>query len=197
VIHPDVEVRFIDDRMGYGLFAHRFIPRGTITWVRDPFDRALGAGEIARLDPFWQAVVDKYSFVDRRGDHVLCWDLARYMNHSCAPSSMCAGWEFEIALRDLGPGDQLTDDYGTLNLGEPFACSCGEAGCRGLILPGDFEAHGARWDALVREAFPSIGAVPQPLMHLVADRAEVEAAVADPARIRSCRENSFPANARR
>lgn len=35
MIHPDTELRFINPEIGYGVFATQFIPRGTITWVRE------------------------------------------------------------------------------------------------------------------------------------------------------------------
>src|SRR5207244_1281605 len=35
MVHPDTEIRHIDDKIGYGVVAMRFIPRGTITWVAD------------------------------------------------------------------------------------------------------------------------------------------------------------------
>ena len=34
MIHPDTELRFISDEVGYGVFATALIGRGTITWVR-------------------------------------------------------------------------------------------------------------------------------------------------------------------
>ncbi|HEX4137823.1 MAG TPA: hypothetical protein VHY84_24650 [Bryobacteraceae bacterium] len=39
MMHPDAELRFIRDNMGYGLFARKRIPRGTITWTRDELDQ--------------------------------------------------------------------------------------------------------------------------------------------------------------
>jgi hypothetical protein len=33
VIHPATERRFLDSEPGYGVFATRPIPRGTIVWV--------------------------------------------------------------------------------------------------------------------------------------------------------------------
>jgi hypothetical protein len=38
LIHPDSELRFINPVMGYGLFATKTIPKGTVTWVGDPLD---------------------------------------------------------------------------------------------------------------------------------------------------------------
>ena len=33
MIHPSTELRFINDEIGYGVVATRFIPKGTIVWA--------------------------------------------------------------------------------------------------------------------------------------------------------------------
>jgi hypothetical protein len=38
-------------------------------------------------------------------------------------------------VRDIHPGEELTDDYATLNLEESFACLCGTRECRNRISP--------------------------------------------------------------
>ena len=57
----------------------------------------------------------------------------------------------------------LPDDYGSLNLDEPFTCLCSSPHCRGLIRPDDPERHAVSWDLLVKGAFCEIGRVGQPL----------------------------------
>ena len=121
MIHPDTELKFVSDEIGYGLFATRRIPRGTITWVRDDFDMAFTHAEVERMSPTYRAIVDKYTFIDARGLYLLCWDLARFVNHACDATCLSAGYDFEIAVRDIEAGEQITDDYGTLNLQHEFA----------------------------------------------------------------------------
>src|SRR5437870_4664118 len=133
MIHPATALRFVNERIGFGVFATRALPRGTITWARDELDIIVPAEELKSLDPLFHPILDKYMFVDGRGDHVLCWDLGRYVNHSCAPTSIAPGWELEIAVRDIAAGEQLTDDYGSLNVEDSFVCECGEASCRRRI----------------------------------------------------------------
>lgn len=48
-----------------------------------------------------------------------------------------AFYDFELAVHDIQPGEELTDDYGTLNIEESFDCYCMQAGCRGTIFPDD------------------------------------------------------------
>ena len=62
------------------------------------------------------------------------WDHACQVNHACDPN--CGGHDlgFELALRDVWPGEQLTEDYDEFKLPDdpPFPCACGAAVCRGL-----------------------------------------------------------------
>ncbi len=193
MVHPDVELRLIDDRIGYGVVARKPIPRGTITWVRCELDRRFSPAEFASMDRHYRDVLSRYSFVDAQGDYVLCWDHARFMNHSCAPNCRSAGYDFEIAVRDIAPGEELTDDYGTLNLEYDFDCACRAPQCRRRILPGDLLRFADEWDRVVAEVFPSIAKVPQPLWGLLREKEAVTAALAGKAAIASCRDWYFPA----
>src|SRR5262245_7441225 len=118
MVHPDTELRFINETMGYGVFATLSIPKGTITWVRDNFDQTFKPGEVKLMEPAYQKIIEDYSYIDARGMIVLCWDHARYFNHSCAANCLAGGYDFELAIRDIRAGEELTDDYGTLNLRE-------------------------------------------------------------------------------
>jgi hypothetical protein len=100
------------------------------------------------------------------------------VNHSCDPNCLSAGYDFEIALRDIAAGDELTDDYGSLNLEYDFECRCGSARCRTLIRPGDLLTFGDAWDRLVAEPFALIPSVPQPLWPFLEERDAVEEALA-------------------
>ena len=48
MMHPDTEQRFISRQAGFGVFALRRIPRGTVTWVQSEDDRPT---EDQRLNP--------------------------------------------------------------------------------------------------------------------------------------------------
>jgi hypothetical protein len=187
MIHPCTELRLVNDVIGLGVFATKPIPRGTITWVRDRLDLAMSPSAVRALGPPFQADLDKFTFTDGAGDRVLCWDIARYVNHSCDAPCLAPGFDFEFAVRDIVQGEQLCDDYGTLNLVEPFACACGHAACRGIIRPDDHLRWSDVWDARVRDAFPSIGRVEQPLMALVNRVDELTAALQGHTPVPSCR----------
>jgi hypothetical protein len=189
VIHPDTELRLVNADIGYGVFATRFIPKGTITWVRDRLDQTLTVTDVERLPPVYHDLVLKYSFIDARGAFVLCWDHARFMNHCCDPTCMSAGYEFELALRDIAAGEELTDDYGTLNLEYDFVCGCGSPRCRGEIHPRDLLTYETEWDRRIAEPFRLLPSVPQPLWPFLDDREPVELALAGRAPIASVSRN--------
>ena len=187
MIHPDTELRFVGEKVGHGVFATRDIPRGTITWVRDKLDQAFSADQIRQMREPHQQVLGKYGYTDRHGKTILCWDHGRFMNHSCEATCLSAGYDFEVAIRDVRAGEELTDDYSTLNLESGFACACSRANCRGQIQPDDNVDGADLWDAMLRETFPLIQKVTQPLWWLVDEKEEILRASSDVSHMRSCR----------
>jgi hypothetical protein len=187
VIHQDVELRFVSDEVGYGVFATAPIPMGTITWTRCAFDRTMPPAQVAALAEPYARLVRRYAYVDGRGDSVLCWDHARYMNHSCAPTCLSPGFDFDVAVRDIGVGEELTCDYGMLNIDESFDCACGCDGCRKTIYPEDGHRLADAWDALLERAVHLVGKVRQPLWSLVREPARVTAAADGKSPVPSCR----------
>ena len=111
MIHPDTRLAIIDDDVGQGLVATRPIPLGTITWVLDDLDRVFTAPEVEALPTSYEPLIDQWTFDDGHGRHVLCWDIGRFMNHSCECNRAGSEFGFEVALRDIEPGEQLTNDY--------------------------------------------------------------------------------------
>ncbi|HYR83247.1 MAG TPA: SET domain-containing protein-lysine N-methyltransferase [Terriglobia bacterium] len=172
--------------IGYGVVATRLIPRGTITWVADGLDHVFTTAQIEDIAPMLRPLVEKYSWTNGKGQSILCWDHARFINHSCEASCLSAGFDFEIAVRDIFPGEELTDDYGTLNLSEPFQCLCDSPQCRDVVRPDDFLKYGAEWDRIVSAAFPLIRTLEQPLWLLVAEKPEVEKVLSGAAPLPSC-----------
>ncbi|MDF3056222.1 MAG: hypothetical protein K0R17_437 [Rariglobus sp.] len=184
MVHPDTELRFVNDNIGWGVFATRPIPKGTIIWALDTLDQKFNPEQVAGLPPYAQAALEKYSYIDARGRHILCWDHARFFNHSCNANCLSLGYDFELAIRDIAAGEELTDDYGTLNPLVAFPCLCDAPDCRQAVQPDDFARLGDRWNTRAREAFFLIPSVPQPLWNVLSDRADIEGALADPNRVR-------------
>lgn len=174
MLHPSTELRFVSAEIGYGVFATAPIPKGTVTWVLDPLDQVFPPGDPRLADPRLGALIERYSFQTAAGDRVLCWDFGRYLNHCCEPTCGPSGLGWEVALRDLAAGEELTNDYAGLNLEAPFFCGCGHPRCRGEVSPGDLETLAAAWDRQVRDALPALARVPQPLWGWIPDPARAE-----------------------
>jgi hypothetical protein len=191
VLHPDTRLVQIGD-IGNGVVATRLIPRGTITYVRCELDHTIKRADTERLWPVYGDILDTYGYVDALGDTILCWDHGRFLNHSCDASTVSPGYAFDVAVRDIHPGDEITNDYAVLNIVSAFECRCGSQQCRREVTPDSLLDQADRLDALVREAFPFIGQVAQPLWGLVREKDEVDAAVAGRTDVRSCREHYFP-----
>ena len=167
MIHPHTELKFISPEIGYGVVATRFIPKGTITWVFDPLDQVFTPGEVAKMAPVFQEKIFIYSYRDHDGNFVLCWDNSRFVNHSFHSSCMSTAYNFEIAVRDIHPGEELTDDYGYLNVTEPFACLPEPGTSRTMVMPDDLVNFHELWDAQLKEAFKDFNKVPQPFLGFI------------------------------
>lgn len=162
MIHPDTELRYINSIIGYGVCATKLIPEGTITWVQDELDTRYSPEAVSRLSPEILPHIEKYCFVNNLGEKILCWDHAKYVNHSFKPSCLSTAYDFEIAIRDIYPGEQLTDDYGYLNVEEPFD-AVDEGTIRKTVYPDDLLHYSKDWDAKILERMPLILSQNQPL----------------------------------
>lgn len=194
MIHPDTELRPAGET-GLGVFVTQDIPKGTIMWVLDDFDQRLTLSRVDRLVPTLKLVIDRYAYQGPLSELILCWDHARFVNHSCRPNVLSTGWDFDVAIEDIRAGDQLTNDYACLNLDEPFECLCRSPGCRGTIRDEDFELHADGWDAAVADAFSRIWTLPQPLWPLLPNPVELQQVLArraDPPSIRRHRRTRPP-----
>lgn len=166
MIHPDTELRFISDVIGYGVVAKKFIPKGTITWVQDDLDQIYTQADIARITPLMLGYLETYCFTNNKREKVSCWDNAKYVNHSFNSSCMSTAYDFEIAIRDIHPGEQLTDDYGYLNVSEPFKAD-DEGTERKIVYPDDILHYHEPWDRSVQDNLYNIGQVNQPLRKFI------------------------------
>lgn len=167
MIHPHTELRYINNEIGFGVFATKLIPKGTITWALDDLDQILEPCDVKNLDQHRKELLKKYSYRDQMGKYILCWDLGRYVNHSFHANCLGTAYDFEVAVRDIYPGEQLTDDYGTLNLEEPFQCFPEEGSERTIVYPDDLLYYAEEWDQQVITALQHFYEVNQPLIHLI------------------------------
>ncbi len=108
---------------GMGLFAGEPISKGSVIWGFDPpVDQRFTPDELKAMPPAMKTFLSRYAYSDR-GTLVLCGDHARFMNHSPKPN--CGNdptRQYTLALRDIAEGEELTDDYVTMeDSWEPFA----------------------------------------------------------------------------
>jgi hypothetical protein len=183
LIHPSTTLSFINEQIGFGVIATERIPRGTIVWALDVLDRVIPDRDVHLLPQPFRPQLDRYAYRDHIGNWVLCWDHARFVNHSCEPTMLAPGLGFEIALRDIEPGEQLTDDYATLNLDEDMPCACGSPQCRSVVRALDYETLVPLWDDISRAAWAHASKVEQPLWPVLSahDREQAQRALRDPA----------------
>ncbi|MDX5348838.1 MAG: SET domain-containing protein, partial [Hymenobacteraceae bacterium] len=168
MMHPDTELKFISPEIGYGVVATKFIPKGTITWIADPLDHVFTPKEVQQLEPDFQAILNKYTYRDNKGNLVLCWDNARFVNHSFNSNCISTAYNFELAIRDIQPGEELTDDYGYLNVQEPFEALPEPGTTRTKVMPDDLLHYHEEWDEKLKQAFRNYIQVAQPLAKYIA-----------------------------
>ena len=167
MIHPSTQMRYIGDRFGYGVFATERIPRGAVVWAKDSFDQTFAPAHVTSLEKPQRRILETYGFFGREGMLVLCWDARRFLNHSCQPNTLPTRYGFEIAVRQIESGDQLTCDYASLKVKRPFSCHCQASQCRGVIHPEDDMVCSVGWSQQITEALGVVTAVEQPLWHLI------------------------------
>lgn len=168
MIHPATKVTFIDEVKGNGVVATAPIPRGTITWVFDDLDREIPMTALATMSEPCREAVLTYSYRNRRGNLIFCWDQERYLNHSFFPNCSLTPYGFEVAIADIAEGEELTNDYGMFNIIAPFPVDS-QGGERTVVYPDDLLRHGESWDEQLRRVFPRLLAVAQPLRPLFSE----------------------------
>jgi|GEM_PF-89045 hypothetical protein len=169
MIHPDTELRFINDVVGFGVVATKVIPKGTIVWVNDHLNQVFTATQMKKLDVLYRDTLYKYCYRNAGGDYVLEWDIGRYINHSFKPNCISTAYDLDLAIRDISSGEELTEDYGFLNpdVDEPFEPAPEEGITRRKVVPQDFLNYFLEWDDQLKDAFKYFNLVEQPLKRFV------------------------------
>lgn len=168
MIHPKTAIRYINSAKGFGVVALEFIPAGTITWALDSLDRTFTPSQIQHLSVVERELLDFYSFKNQDGNYVLCWDNGKYVNHSFKSNCVSTAYDFEVAVRDIFPGEELTDDYGYLNISDPFE-ALDEGTERKIVYPDDLLHYSEIWDQQLIKIFHKIIKVKQPLRPFISD----------------------------
>jgi hypothetical protein len=167
MIHPDTALKFVNPQIGHGVFATAFIPLGTIVYVADALEIKIEADHPLRQDPLYKNIIDRYTFIEPDGCAILSWDIAKHVNHCCHYNILSTGYGFEIAVRDITAGEEITDDYGIFNLENALDLVCQQPACRQKVTSTDFEHCTVQWDSDIKRALSRFQHVPQPLLPYV------------------------------
>lgn len=164
MIIPNLRMKWISDEKGYGLFATQQIPKGTITFIQDSLDIVISKRQFLRTPELLKASIEKYSYLLPDGDRIISWDLGKYMNHCCQANTLTTGYGFEIAIRDISAGEEVTDDYRIFSKNfksNVFSCP-NKSDCNQPLIP--TESAVASWDEKILPAIINVFEVDQPLI---------------------------------
>lgn len=164
MIHPDTELRLVSPEVGYGVFATKLIPKGTIVYIKDQMELIFEMNDPRLKDPLYKDIIEKYSYREPNGNLVLSWDIAKFVNHCCNCNTISTGYGFEIAIRDIQAGEEITDEYGLFNSGWEMDIVCSQPGCRKRLTPDDLQANHEKWDGWITSAMEDFDKVNQPLL---------------------------------
>jgi len=163
MIHPNTKLQWINEQIGYGVFATAFIPEGTIVYVQDPLEIVIQQDSPLLQDPNCLPSINKYAYLDEAGNRIISWDNAKYVNHCCHSNTLSTGYGFEIAVRDIQSGEEITDEYALFTSGQSFPLACHFADCRLVFKSEDRVEYGRFWDTQIQAALQRFHTVPQPL----------------------------------
>lgn len=163
MLHPHTRLVWISDEIGYGIVATKFIPKGTITFADDALDIIIKDDSPLIHSPLLKNTIDRYSYMNSKGERVICWDFGKYMNHCCHPNTLTTGYGFEIAIKDIQAGEEIKDDYGLFIDDHEMTFVCQQENCRLKFDYNDYEKLAPEWNQKIQEALKKTMSVEQPL----------------------------------
>lgn len=169
MILESIRIKWISDQKGYGLFASQFIPKGTVIFVSDELDIVLDEASYQakiKKSPHLASVIEKYCYEDNKSNRIICWDFSKYFNHCCYPNSLSTGYGFEVAIKDIQVGEEITDDYRIFSVGHEISkLDCVKANCLNTF---DYNKdHVKNWDENIKAALVLFHQVDQPLRKFI------------------------------
>ena len=93
---------------GKGLFAKEFIPKGTIICFECNKCRVLSGIESDKMSVKEKEDMFNYAYRKKDGSFIAPCDETRYLNHSCNANILGADPGFDIVVRDIKKGEELT-----------------------------------------------------------------------------------------
>jgi uncharacterized protein len=100
---------------GLGCFADEDIIKGQLVWRLDPgIDLTFKSSEYENFPDSFKEFLKVYAYSpidDSEKCYILCADHARHMNHSEDPNLMETSEGYNVAIRDIKKGEELTCNY--------------------------------------------------------------------------------------
>jgi uncharacterized protein len=127
---------------GYGGFAKAAIAKDTriVEYVGERISKATSLERCEQNNEFIFTLNEREDL-----DGNVAWNLARFINHSCAPNCEAELDDdriWIIANRDIQPGEELTFNYGfDLTDYREYPCRCGSPTCVGFMVAEEFFEH--------------------------------------------------------
>ncbi len=169
MVHPDFSSQFNATNNTYFVVAKDFVPMGTITWVKDDFDRLFTELDLLFVHPKLTKVKDKHCFKNAFGTYVLAWDHRKYIAYNKQANISFTGLGFEVATKDIYPGSVVSycngfeKDFSTNIEAEDLK----EVGIYAYKL-NQPEIMASYWNKKLLSAVHQIRSVHQPLKELIA-----------------------------
>lgn len=164
VLHPHI-IKKKSEVSGYGLFASKDIPQGTVIWKYGNV-RVYTLEQYNNFSERYKAILRRFCYEGVNETLVYCTDDSKYFNHSCDPNSMSIDLEKDITIKNIYKEEEITYDYSYwyLKWNEPFLCKCGSKNCRHIIkreLPDSPTV--TNLEQLAKESWENSSKVKQPL----------------------------------
>lgn len=137
-VSPKLEARPLPAKGEYGVFTREAIAPGELLIV---WSGNIVTGEqLAELPERMRShslQVDENCYQVPNGPT----SVADLVNHSCSPNAGLAGQISLVAMRAIGPGEEICFDYAMSDGShyDEFVCGCGSPQCRGRVTGNDWQ----------------------------------------------------------
>ena len=167
MMHPDTIASDIGGAKGIGIVATKPLPVGTIVYVYDSMEIVVRPDDPRLQNPLYGKLFDHFSFADKWGNRVVCWDHGRYMNHCCHPNTLSMTNGCNIVITDIAEGEELTEDYGLWRMVKPMPLICNQRNCRKVVGKADNPLIADDCDRLIKRAILQWRNVPQAMLSIM------------------------------
>jgi len=145
---------------GFGLYARQRVPKGTIICFESDGFRIIPAEDYETMSE----TAKEHVYQRADGTYIAPSDDSKYLNHSCNANVLDSRLGFDIVVRDIRKGEEVTYDYRAFIFKE-MQCNCGAKNCCGFLTYEHPVPEKLRlfWAKKVESALRQVNRVEQPL----------------------------------